>query len=112
MSDLEDESYIAGDFYSLIGSAQLNELKQVELAYVAEREEAQQLTQEQNPGAMTLMQIAGLRSQKELDAVAEEKNAVEDKRLADAEVQRKEQENARLQNKFPPPDLKHGGYDS
>lgn len=107
MSEFEDDTYVAGDFYSLIGNAQLSEMIEVEKQRDIEREERQQLAEAQTPNAMTLMQIAGLRTQKELEAAAEEKNAVEDKRSKEAETQRKEQEHARLHNPFPPPDLRH-----
>ncbi len=106
MSDFDDEDYIANDFHQLVGAAQLNELREVEKQRDAEREKMKQLAEAQNAKAMTLMQIAGLQSQKELDAAAAEKNAVEEKRSQEEEAKRKETERARLVNKFPPPDLK------
>jgi hypothetical protein len=107
MSEYDDDSYVAQDFHSLIGSAQLSELQEVERKRDLEREAMRQLAEDQKSSAMTLMQIAGMRSQKEVDAVAVEKDAAEAKRIQDAEAKRKEQEHARLVNKFPPPDLKH-----
>lgn len=107
MSEFDDDDYIAGDFYSLVGSAQLNELREVEKRRDAEREQMRQLAEDQASKSMTLMQIAGMRSQKEIDAATEEKNVVEEKRSRDEETQRKAQEHARLVNQFPPPDLKY-----
>lgn len=104
MSELDDD-YVADDFYSLVGNAQLNELKEIEKAREEERELQKQLAAKQNPNAMSLMALAGLRSQKELEVLAEQKNADEDKRLQDEQTKRKEMENARLVTKFPPPNL-------
>lgn len=107
MSEQEDDDFVSNDFYSLIGGAQLNELREAERQREIEREARQQLAQQQDPKAMTLTALAGMRSKKEIDALAEEKNALEDKRMQTEEQKRKEQEHARLVNKFPPPDLKH-----
>lgn len=106
MDDFDDDQ-IAGDFHSLVGNAQLNELIEVERRRDAEREAMKQLAEDQKSSALTLMQIAGMRTQKELNALALEKNEVEEKRSRDEELKRKEIENARLVNQFPPPDMRH-----
>jgi hypothetical protein len=107
MSEFDDDNYVANDFYSLVGDAQLKELREVEKQREIEREKMKQLAEESQSKSMTLMQIAGLRSQKEIDALSLEKNEAEEKRLKDEDTKRKEQEHARLVNQFPPPDLKH-----
>jgi len=106
MDDFDDDQ-VASDFLSIVGDAQLNELIEVERRRDAEREAMKRLVEEQQSSAMTLMQIAGMRTQKELNALALEKNEAEEKRSRDEEIKRKEIENARLVNQFPPPDLRH-----
>jgi phage FluMu protein gp41 len=113
MSDdfASDDDYISDDFGSLIAHAQLNELEEVERQRDQEREAALALARKHNPkfgtveGPTTLMQIAGLQTQKELDVIAAEKNAIEDKKAQQIEKQRKEAEHARLVDPFPPPEL-------
>ena len=107
MDDFEDDNAVAGDFYSIVGSAQYNELVEVEQQRERDREAQKLLAEQQKSDAMTLMQIAGMKTKKELDTLAQEKNAAEEKRSELEEKQRKEAEHARLVNQFPPPDLKH-----
>lgn len=107
MSDYDDEDVVAGDFYSLVGSAQLAELIEVERKREHEREAMKALEIKRNSTSMTLMQIAGMKTQKELAALQHEKNAVEEAKSNTEESERKKAENAKLTNAFPPPDLKH-----
>jgi hypothetical protein len=102
-----DEDNIAGDFFSLVGRAQVAELEEIERLRDKERAAMRALAEEQRSPSMTLMQIAGMRTQKELDALADQKNVQEEQRDHDEELKRKEAERARLVNQFPPPDLKH-----
>lgn len=107
MDDFDDENHVAGDFYSLVGGAQFNELQEVEKQREREREAQKRLLEQQQNASMTLMQIAGMKTHKELSALAAEKDAAEEKRLQQEEAKRKEAENARLVTQFPPPDIKH-----
>lgn len=105
--DFDEGNNIAGDFYSIVGQAQFNELEMVEKQREAEREAQRRLAEEQKSQAMTLMQIAGMRSQKEIDALLREKNAKADEQLVQEEQKRKDAERERLVNQFPPPNIKH-----
>lgn len=109
MSDFDefDDEIVAGDFYSLIGAAQHNELVEVEKQRERDRQAMQELEEKQKSAAMTLMQIAGLKSQKEIDQLLAEKNEADVKRVEEEERKRKALENARLTDQFPPPDLSH-----
>jgi len=105
--DFDDGNYVAGDFYSIVGQAQINELEEVEKQREAEREAQKRLAEQQKSQAMTLMQIAGMRTKKELDQIAAVENAKADLKLAAEELKRKEAERERLHTQFPPPDIKH-----
>lgn len=107
MSEFDDDDFVSNDFYSVVGNAQLNELRAVEKQREIEREKMNELAEDQESKAMTLMQIVGLRTAKELEVAAEEKNVVEDQRMRAEETKRKEQANAQLVNQFPPPNLTH-----
>ena len=101
----DDDDYIAGDFHSLVGQAQFNELEEVERQREKERAAARRLAEEQKSNAMTLMQIAGMKSAREIEQLAKEK---ETRYIASSEAEeqkRKEAERARLNAPFPPPDL-------
>jgi hypothetical protein len=103
--DFDETNHVSGDFYSLVGQAQLSELEQVEKQREAEREAQKRLAEEQQSSAMTLMQIAGMRTRKEIEQLTREKDVKDDERLANEDKKRKEAERERLSNQFPPPDL-------
>lgn len=101
----DEENFIAYDFHTLVYDAQHAELVLEEKRREEEREKARELAQQNNPSAMSLMQIAGLRSQKELDKEAAEKTSQEVAQDKVAEQRRKDEENERLVARFPYPDL-------
>ena len=107
MSEYDDDmdAYVASDFYSIVGDAQLNELKEVEKARDREREEMRLLQEKAKNASMTLAQVAGLKSAKEMEQLLQEKNTRDDAKLVDENKQRKAEEKARLENRFPPPEL-------
>lgn len=103
--DYSDDDYVAGDFHSLVGLAQYNELVEVEKQREAERKRAQQLREESASKDMTLMQIAGLKSQKEIDKETALKDAADQKRDLAEQQKRKDIEHAKLRDQFPPPNI-------
>lgn len=105
--DYEDDGYVAGDFRMIVGQVQLNELEEVERQREREREAAKRLAEEQKSKAMSLMQIAGLKTAKEIEQLAQDKNAQETARTEAEEQKRKEAERERLHAPFPPPNIKH-----
>ena len=96
------------DFYSIVAQAQFSELEAVEKQRERERELARELAEKQNAASMTLMQIAGMKTAKELEAAQAATDVREDERLEAEAKKRKQDERERLHNQFPPPDLKHG----
>lgn len=106
MSDFDDEE-IYGDFYSLVAQSQVNELLAVDKQREQERESMRLLAEKNKQAAMTLMQIAGLKSQKELDQITAEKLDEDVKRSEEENRKRKAAENAKLQDQFPPPTITH-----
>jgi len=107
MSGEFDDDEIADDFYSLVADAQLNELKAVDAQRAYEREEIALLNEHRKEQAMTLMQIAGMKSQKELDRIAAEKHSEEVEQTKNEDRKRKAAENAKLTDQFPPPIISH-----
>lgn len=107
MSEYDDDmdAYVASDFYSIVGDAQLNELKEVEKAREKEREDWRILQEKQKNPSLTLAQVAGLKSAREMEQLLDEKNTRDDAKLVDEAKQRKAEEKARLENRFPPPEL-------
>lgn len=105
--EYDDDTAISGDFYSIVNAAQLNELEEVERAREREKAARDQLAEAQRSSAMTLMQIAGLRSAKEIEAMMKDKDTREIAKSEEEEQKRKDAERERLVNKFPPPILKH-----
>lgn len=106
MSDYEyeDDDFVSPDFAMLIDSAQRNELAALEKAREREREAQRKLNAANSSQAMTLSQIIGLKSQKELDQEAAAKLSAEEKKDLVDETKRKENAKQRLANQFPPPE--------
>lgn len=98
----DDDDYVATDFHMIVGEAQYNELVEVEKQRERDREAARALRKENE---MTLMQIAGLKSQREIDKELTAKDTVEQQRLQLETMKRKEQENAKLRDQFPHPNI-------
>jgi cell division protein FtsB len=100
--DYNDDDYVASDFHMIVGEAQYNELVKVERQREREREAARAL---RKANEMTLMQIAGLKSQREIDKEDSTKDVAEQQRLQLETVKRKEIENAKLRDQFPHPNI-------
>lgn len=107
MGEFDDvnEDEISGDFFTLVNQVQFNELEAVEKQREQEREINRELQSRHDAAAMTLIQVAGLKSQKEIDQLLHEKNQADIKRQEADEKKRKDAEHARLIDQFPPPDL-------
>lgn len=103
--DDDSDHYVSGDFYSIVGAAQINELEAVEKQREKEREAAKRLAEDQKSSAMTLMQLAGMKTRKELEQLAQAKDAKEDLKSDAERAKLKAEEQARLVNQFPPPNL-------
>ena len=104
--DEDDEYAVSPDFNTVIMTAQYNEL----VAYEKEREKLRdrerELYEASQPKARTLMQIAGMRSQRELDAELAAKQQREEDQSAQREKAIKAEEQNRLVSRFPPPILR------
>lgn len=107
MSDFDDyddgEQYIAEDFYSIVGSAQRNELEKVEKERAQQRQAQLDAMKENND--LTLLQAIGLKTQKDIEVLTQDRTVREEKRSEEDEQKRKEAERVRLEAKYPPPDL-------
>lgn len=98
-----EDAFVAADFYTIVHDAQMNELEAEEKRLNEERERNRELARQQNPNSMSLMQVVGLRTKKELDRDVESKMEEEEKKSEETIQKEKEEAHARLTNKFPPP---------
>lgn len=106
MSGFDDEeNFIAQDFHTLVFDAQMNELEEEEKRRSEEREKALELAKRHNPSSMSLLHIAGLRSQKELDKEQLEKTVADEEKVKQEDRQRKDEEESRLVTRFPAPNI-------
>lgn len=101
----DDDDFVSPDFQTIIGMAQYNELVAEEKRRSEEREKTQELMRQQHPQFRTLPQIMGLRSQAELDKELNAKMDREEAKSNEIIAKEKEEANARLESRFPPPNI-------
>lgn len=103
--DEDNDAYVASDFYTLVADAQFNELKEVEKHRAREREDARLLQEKSNASVMTLAQIVGLRTEREMEQLTQDRDEREVEKSEAEDKKRKADEKERLVARFPFPDL-------